>query len=71
MTFQEHVENTRIRYKEIAEHLGVSEQCFIRYHKRDKLHDLSIRQGMKLCDFVGISKQEFIKGNIKPLKGRR
>ena len=68
MTLQEYIEEKGLKRKRICEHIEISPITFSKYEKRNSLHDLTITQGIKLCAFVGISKQEFIKGNIKPLK---
>lgn len=70
MTFKEHVKNKRLRWDEIAIYIGMDKTSLYRYHKKG-LDKMPFDKAIKLCDFVGISKQEFIKGNIKPLKGRR
>ena len=71
MTLLEHIRERRITKGEVADVIGIAPWTLRQHEATGDYLDLSVRQAVRLCDFVGISKQEFMKGNIKPLKGSR
>jgi len=71
MTILELMKQRKITQGEIAKHIGVTQGTMHNYFMKYGVAKMPFEKAIMMCDFIGISKQEFIKGNIKPLKGRR
>jgi len=71
MTLQEHIKDKGLIRKRICEHISISFSTLKKYEATNRLDSLTVNQAIKLCDFIGLDKNDFMKGNIKPSRGSR